>query len=167
MSSVPTTAHRPEQTDSAEQAWFELEAEILVAEVEDFLATAAQPADQRKPRPPPRPLPAARPRPRPRQLAVVPDGHHDQHPPPTRSPPNAPLHSTNIPTVTTIPTRQGGDAHAKHPYQQPTYTGPAQRPSPWAGPPLHHRSQSTTRSSRTRCTRCQTHSSKPPPRPPS
>ncbi len=43
MSSVPTTAHRPEQTDSAEQAWFELEAEILVAEVEDFLATAAQP----------------------------------------------------------------------------------------------------------------------------
>jgi len=42
MSSMTTTAHRPEQTDSAEQAWFDLEAEILVAEVENYLATADQ-----------------------------------------------------------------------------------------------------------------------------
>jgi hypothetical protein len=42
MSSVPTAPDRPEQAVSAEQAWFDLEAEILVAEVEDFLATADQ-----------------------------------------------------------------------------------------------------------------------------
>jgi hypothetical protein len=46
MSSVPTAPDRLEQADSAEQAWFDLEAEILVAEVEDFLATADQ---QRRP----------------------------------------------------------------------------------------------------------------------
>jgi hypothetical protein len=46
MSSVTTAPDRPEQADSAEQAWFDLEAEILVAEVEDFLATADQ---QRRP----------------------------------------------------------------------------------------------------------------------
>lgn len=44
MSSVPTAPDRLEQ--AAEQAWFDLEAEILVAEVEDFLATADQ---QRRP----------------------------------------------------------------------------------------------------------------------
>ena len=42
MSSMTTAPDRPEQADSAEQAWFDLEARILVAEVEDFLATAAQ-----------------------------------------------------------------------------------------------------------------------------
>ncbi len=42
MSSAPTAPDRPEQADSTEQAWFDLEAEILIAEVEDFLATAAQ-----------------------------------------------------------------------------------------------------------------------------
>ncbi len=42
MSSMTTAPDRPEQADSAEQAWFDLEAQILVAEVEDFLATAAQ-----------------------------------------------------------------------------------------------------------------------------
>ena len=41
MSSVPTAPDRPEQAVSAEQAWFDLEAEMLIAEVEDFLATAA------------------------------------------------------------------------------------------------------------------------------
>jgi len=42
MSSMTTAPDRPEQADSAESAWFDLEAEILVAEVEDYLATAAQ-----------------------------------------------------------------------------------------------------------------------------
>ena len=42
MSSMATAAVRPEQEDSAEQAWFDLQAQILVAEVEDFLATAAR-----------------------------------------------------------------------------------------------------------------------------
>jgi hypothetical protein len=46
MSSMTTAPDRPEQEDSAEQAWFDLEAEILVAEVENYLATAAQ---QRRP----------------------------------------------------------------------------------------------------------------------
>ena len=46
MSSMTTAPDRPEQADSAEQAWFDLEAEILVAEVENYLATAAQ---QRRP----------------------------------------------------------------------------------------------------------------------
>lgn len=46
MSSMTTAPDRPEQEDSAEQAWFDLQAQILVAEVEDFLATAAQ---QRRP----------------------------------------------------------------------------------------------------------------------
>ena len=42
MSSMTTAPERPEQADNAEQAWFDLEAEILVAEVENYLATAAQ-----------------------------------------------------------------------------------------------------------------------------
>jgi len=42
MSSMTTAPDRPEQADSAEQTWFDLEAEILVAEVENYLATAAQ-----------------------------------------------------------------------------------------------------------------------------
>ncbi len=42
MSSMTTAPDRPEQADSAEQAWVDLEAEILVAEVENYLATAAQ-----------------------------------------------------------------------------------------------------------------------------
>jgi len=42
MSSAPTAPDRPEQADSTEQAWIDLEAEILIAEVEDFLATADQ-----------------------------------------------------------------------------------------------------------------------------
>jgi len=46
MSSMTTAPERPEQADNAEQAWFDLEAEILVAEVENYLATAAQ---QRRP----------------------------------------------------------------------------------------------------------------------
>jgi len=46
MSSMTTAPDRPEQADSAEQTWFDLEAEILVAEVENYLATAAQ---QRRP----------------------------------------------------------------------------------------------------------------------
>ncbi len=46
MSSMTTAPDRPEQADSAEQAWFELEAEMLIAEVENYLATAAQ---QRRP----------------------------------------------------------------------------------------------------------------------
>ncbi len=46
MSSMTTAPDRPEQADSAEQAWFDLEAQILVAEVENYLATAAQ---QRRP----------------------------------------------------------------------------------------------------------------------
>ncbi len=131
MSSVPTAPDRPEQADSAEQAWIDLEAEMLVAEVEDFLATADQ---QRRPaqttRPPPQPPPEPQPRPQPTQLAVALDGHRDQHPPPTRSPPNAPLRGENTPTVSNIHTRKGGDAHARHPYQQLTHTGPAQRSSP-------------------------------------
>ncbi len=46
MSSMTTAPDRPEQADSAEQTWFDLEAQILVAEVENYLATAAQ---QRRP----------------------------------------------------------------------------------------------------------------------
>ncbi len=46
MSSMTTAPDRPEQADSAEQAWFDLQAEMLVAEVENYLATAAQ---QRRP----------------------------------------------------------------------------------------------------------------------
>ncbi len=46
MSSMTTAPDRPEQADSAEQAWFDLEAEMLVADLEDFLATADQ---QRRP----------------------------------------------------------------------------------------------------------------------
>jgi hypothetical protein len=46
MSSMTTAPDRPEQADSTEQAWIDLEAEILIAEVEDFLATADQ---QRRP----------------------------------------------------------------------------------------------------------------------
>ncbi len=42
MSSMTTAPDRAEQADSAEQAWFDLEAEILVAGVENYLATAAQ-----------------------------------------------------------------------------------------------------------------------------
>ncbi len=42
MSSMTTAPDRPEQADSAEQAWFDLEAEILVAEVENYLATAVR-----------------------------------------------------------------------------------------------------------------------------
>ncbi len=50
MSSMTTAPDRPEQADSAEQTWFDLQAEILVAEVENYLATAAQqrpPSDAR------------------------------------------------------------------------------------------------------------------------
>jgi len=42
MSSMTTAPDRSDQADSAESAWFDLEAEMLVAEVEDYLATAAQ-----------------------------------------------------------------------------------------------------------------------------
>jgi len=42
MSSMTTAPDRPEQADSAEQTWFDLEAQILIAEVENYLATAAQ-----------------------------------------------------------------------------------------------------------------------------
>jgi len=46
MSSMTTAPDRPEQADSAEQTWFDLQAQTLVAEVENYLATAAQ---QRRP----------------------------------------------------------------------------------------------------------------------
>ena len=42
MSPVPTAPDRAELAVSAESAWFDLEAQMLVAEVENYLATAAQ-----------------------------------------------------------------------------------------------------------------------------
>jgi len=42
MSPVPTAPDRAELAVSAESAWFDLEAQMLVAEVENYLATAVR-----------------------------------------------------------------------------------------------------------------------------
>jgi len=153
MSSVPTAPDRPEQADSAEQAWFDLEAEMLIAEVEDFLATAAllrRPAQTTS-------APAAGAR-GPGPTHTISGGTRwSPRPAPTtttfptqRAPPRR-----EHPTVSNIHTRKGGEAHARHPDHQLTHTGPAQRSCPGRVHRCAGRSQSTTRSSRTRCTRCQ------------
>ncbi len=143
MSSVTTAPDRPEQADSAEQAWFDLEAEILVAEVEDFLATADQ---QRRPaQTASAPAAAARaPAPTHTHTHTISGGARwSPRPAPTANtfPTQRALRGENMPTVSNIHTGKGGDAHARHPYQHSHWTRPTDLP--WAGPPVRRRCMST------------------------
>jgi len=121
MSSMTTAPDRPEQADSAEQAWFDLEAEILVAEVENYLATAAQ---QRRPAQTTSAPAAAACAPAPTHPVSGGGGRWSPRPAPTTDDwarQRAPPRREHAPTVSNIHTGKGGDAHARRTYQQLTH----------------------------------------------